>query len=140
MTPDRPASDSWAGMNPNSGHQRWSRWDFTIAATVAKQPAQDFVLDAARRFFRQMFHTTTGQVRVTVLGLSYLVSLRVEGVAVHDPSVRAAVQAQFAEHFVARGFGAGARLVRMDASLLAGSAEDGTPADHLIVLPTIPIT
>jgi hypothetical protein len=134
---DNPNAD-WSG-NPNSAHQRWSQWTFDL--TIRWDGARrDSILDNARRFFRQMFQTTAGRVRVERLGpVRWQIKLQVEGVDCHDPGVRQAVEKQFRRDFLARGFGRLADLTRMDVALLAGTREDGTPSDQLIVLPPLSI-
>jgi hypothetical protein len=66
------------------------------------------------------------------------IECRVEGVAVHDPQLRAAAERQIRDHFLARGFGqAAADQATVDAVLLAGDTQDGKPPQQVIVLPTI---
>lgn len=127
----------WTG-NPNSGHQRWSKWTFHFLLRSAEQPALDYVRDNARRFFAHLFRTTAGRVRVTQFGRRWTVELQVEGVDVHDPQVQTRVRQQFARDFVRNGFRKqNAWLLRMEAALIAGSREDGTPCDQLIVMPML---
>jgi hypothetical protein len=47
------------------------------------------------------------------------------------------VKRDFAERFMLKGFGLGARLVRFEARVLAGSKQDGTPREQLVVMPHI---
>lgn len=135
MTPMATAT-TWGAMNPNSGGQRWSQWTFSILAARRCPPASE-VLDAARRFFRLGFKTDAGQVKVDVSGRLYTVSIQIEGPPCHDPDYRRQVVAQMRARFVAQGFGVGARLLNMDVRLLAGTAEDGSPAAQLLVLPPL---
>lgn len=127
-------------MNPNSAHQRWSQWTFAIRATPRRLPGHDEVLDAARRFFRMLFRTTAGQVRIEIRGRIYTVQIQVEGPDAHDPQVREQVRTQFFSDFVHKGFGPGASLIEMEVRLLAGSAEDGRPRAQLLVLPPLSLT
>lgn len=131
------SGDSWTG-NPNSRNQRWSRWTFVLEIPLADAPTLEYVRDNARRFFRRLFCSSAGQVQVINIGTRWTINLRIEGPCVIDPGVRLEAKRQFIRHFVERGF-RHARLVRMDAALLAGSREDGSPPDQVIVLPLIPL-
>lgn len=126
----------WGPMDPNSTHQRWSKWMFVIRAH-RKRPSKADIIDNARRFFALTFRSTVGQVMVDVWRNTYTIYLVIEGPAAHDPSVQDAIERQFREHFICRGFGVGARLEKMEVGLLAGSREDGRPPDQLIVMPRI---
>lgn len=142
-------------MNPNSRHQIWSKWAFTIEAG-RQRPTQGDVLTNARRYFKALFHTSTGQVRVTILSekpslrrflqsirgqlaVIYLIELRIEGPPAHDPDCRETTRRLFVRDFVERGFGAGAVLTRMAVGILAGDHQTGEPPDQLIVLPPLPL-
>lgn len=103
---------------------------------LGRLPDAAAVRDSARRFFVTLFRTSTGQVRMTRAGRTWTIALRVEGVDAHDPEVQGVVRRQFTRDFVQRGLRP-ARLVEMTVGLLSGSREDGTPPDHLIVLPPI---
>ena len=129
---------TWGAMNPNSTHQRWSDWRFLVHADRVRRPSRREVLENARRFFSQLFGTTVGRLRVTVVGSDrYLIHVQIEGPAPYDPGLQRAVRDRVAEHFVARGFGPSARLVSMHVALLAGDAQDGTPPAQLLALPSI---
>jgi hypothetical protein len=125
---------AWTG-NPNSGHQRWSKWTFDVRIPGAP-PSLAYVRDNARRFFVQLFRSSAGQVRVTQFGRRWVLELRIEGVDAHDPELVAQVRRQVTRDFVAKGF-RNACLARMDVGILAGSREDGSPPDQLIVLPPL---
>lgn len=133
MADDR---DSWGAMNPNSRHQLWSRWKFVF--TAVRRPPVVEVRDNARRFFKQLFRTDVGQIRVSwAVGGTWTIELRLEGPPAHDPDCRASAQHQFVEHFMKRGFGPYSELVSMDVAILAGDEQDGKPSSQLIVLPPI---
>jgi hypothetical protein len=125
----------WTG-NPNSAHQTWSHWKFWVAADPARLPTMAQLQPAVQRFFRRMFGSA-GAARLTQVGTTYLVELRVEGPPAHDPACRDSVQRQFAQKVVAGGFGPRARLARMNVRFLAGDRQDGTPLDQVIVLPPL---
>lgn len=133
----------WGPVDPNSAHQRWSRWRFTIEADPVKRPTKAEVLDNFRRYAAALFCSTVGQAQVAIAagrqGVLYICVVELEGPAVHDATYRDYVQREFAGVFVARGFGPRARLRQMDATLLAGSAEDGQPARQLIVMPSLAV-
>jgi hypothetical protein len=124
----------WAG-NPNSGNQRWSKWRFTLRLPPLSRVTEPQMCDNARRFFAKLFRSQAGSVKVGHIGRRWWIELRMEGVAVHDPGVRAEARRLFARDFVRKGLGGD--LLDMEAGLLAGTREDGTPRDHLIVMPTL---
>lgn len=152
-----PPITPWAGMDPNSAHQRWSRWTVRIALGPGPRPTLAEVVENARRFVRAVFQTTAGRVRVveeaTVGGTTeppaaviaraarplvadvVVIQAEVEGVPVHDAGYVESVRRQFLDHFVARGFRGSTGTV--EAALLAGTREDGTPGDQLLVVPSI---
>lgn len=121
-------------MDPNSQHQRWSRWVFGIEANPTKCPDHLVVVDNARRYFRKAFKTV-GRVRCDRQGTYYCLIVEIEGPPAHDPGFVDALKRDFAERFLAAGFGASARLTRFEVALLAGDAEDGRPPDQMLVMP-----
>lgn len=123
-------------MDPNSQHQRWSRWIFGIEANPAKCPDHMAVVDNARRYFRKAFKTV-GRVRCDQQGTYYCLVVEIEGPPAHDPGYVESLKRDFTERFLAAGFGASARLTRFDVALLAGDAEDGTPPDQMLVMPHV---
>lgn len=131
----------WGPVDPNSTHQRWSRWRFSIVPDARRRPTRDEVLNNFRRYIARLFRSTTGRVQVAITRdghrTLYVCVCEIEGPPVHDADYRAYVEREVAGVFVAKGFGPGARLQQMDAVLLAGSAEDGKPARQLIVMPPI---
>lgn len=130
------AAKPWGGVDPNSTHQRWSRWTCVIQ-TGRRTPSVREVGENWRRFVPRLFRTTVGQVRTTTRQGYYAVTAIVEGPDVHDPAYQASVRRQVEANFVRSGFGSDARLVTMEAALLAGSDESGRPALQLIVLPAV---
>lgn len=133
-------ADSWGTMNPNSTHQLWSLWTFEF--TARKPVPEEEVSYNARKFFKQLFHTDAGQVRVSQIPTDafrttlWSIDLRIEGPPAHDPDCRESVQKQFTEHFMKRGFKL-AQFRSMEVSILAGDSQDGKPPDQLIVMPTL---
>lgn len=126
----------WGPNEPNSTHQRWSRWTFTITSPTRRPSGQE-VLDNFRRFVRVVFRSSIGEARVRMnRGDTYELSLHIEGPPVHDAAYRAAMARTWLARFVRPGFGPDATMT-MDATLLAGSYEDGRPSTHLIVAPPI---
>lgn len=134
----------WGGVDPNSAHQRWSRWVFVV--TLEGQSARvqlNPVRDAWQRYIPRLFKTTVGRGMATMHAGDVnrcVLTAEIEGPAVHDSMYRDYVRREFVNVFML-GFGPGARFDGMDASLLAGSAEDGSPAKQLVVLPSLtPVT
>jgi hypothetical protein len=120
-------------MNPNSTHQLWSQWTFTV--DTRRTPTLALVRENCARFGRKTFGSAS-QMRITQVGATWRIEVRTEGVPVHDPAFVATMHAQWARFLVA-GFGPDARIAA-DARLLAGSRQDGRPADQLIIVPPIP--
>lgn len=129
-------------MNPNSANQRWSQWvikvDLLPKANHRHPRFQDAIKHDAATLFRRLFGSA-GRVRVTAFqnrdSERWIVEVQVEGVDVHDPDYRARQCAAMRHHY-RRGFGSTA-TVSVEAGLLAGSSEDGTPPAQWVVLPTI---
>jgi hypothetical protein len=144
----------WGPVDPNSTHQRWSRWTWVVKCDPLKVPSRKDVEHNFGLYVRRLFHSTVGRARVLYvhdrrdsplgeagLPLSlfakhvFILQVEIEGPNVHDPDYVAHVKREFAGVFVAKGFGPSAQLLRQEAELLAGSAEDGRPAKQLLVLP-----
>src|SRR5687767_9700583 len=88
----------------------------------------------ATRFAKRGFHSATS-MRVTerlVQGRrAFVIEVLTEGHDVHDPAYRDYVKREWTV-FAEKGFGPGTTLT-MDAKLMAGSRQDGTPADQLAI-------
>lgn len=129
----------WGPNDPNSAHQLWSRWIFTIRASGNRLPTTADVRENLRTYVRARFRTTVGHVRLDrPLLLQYVIALEIEGPPAHDPEYRAYQQRVFAATFVAQGFGPDARLESMEVGILAGDHQDGRQPTQLIVLPSLP--
>lgn len=126
---------AWGAMNPNSGNQRWSQWTITATQTKRVIPYPLFK-DHVTRFARSTFGSV-GQMQVLEKTLEWVVEVRCEGVPAHDPGYVDHVRRLWTG-FLIKGLGLSTR-VTVEARLLAGSRQDGTPPDHLIVIPTIPL-
>jgi hypothetical protein len=106
-----------------------------------RNPSLEVVRINASRFFKQLFRSSVGQIRISksssIYNYKWVIELRIEGPPAHDPSCREQAIKQFTEHFLFRGFGTTAHLWGTEVSILAGDQQDGKPRDQLIVLPTI---
>jgi hypothetical protein len=132
-------------MNPNSGNQRWSKWIFTIVPgprhKVLARSFADVKANAAR-FAKRGFKSATS-MRVTYqlrdFGVRkinvYVIEVLTEGHDVHDPAYVDYVKREWTV-FAEKGFGPGTTL-ELEARLMAGSRQDGTPADQLIIAPSV---
>jgi hypothetical protein len=138
---------NWApDANPNSAHQRWSRWTFVVLLDARRIPTVDAVRLNFQRYCSRLFKSSAGRVNVAIVRDSRVRPIRtyavhkveIEGPPVHDPAYQAWVRREFEGVFMAQGFGPGATLMQMEAVLLAGSREDGQPATQLLVLPEGP--
>jgi hypothetical protein len=127
-------------MNPNSAHQMWSRWTFTV---VARRPRtiKDISANVAR-FGRKAFGSATAMRARPLVSdargaVAWEFDIRTEGHPVHDVAYVTWMTAQWRRFFL-EGFGVGT-TVTCETRLEAGSRQDGTPSDQLIILPSIAI-
>ena len=121
-------------MNPNSANQRWSKWVITIRPGGTKKPPFATVKANCARFGRSRFGSASN-MRVTAYPDRVLVEVLTEGSPVHDPQFVSHMRAMW-DGFAAQGWGRGT-TVELDARLMAGSRQDGTPSDQLIIAPPI---
>lgn len=123
-------------MNPNSRNQWWSLWTITVTPGVRKMRPFVEVKTNIARFMRKAFGSAS-QCRIQhdrKTG-AYTIQVRTEGHPAHDPTY-VAYYAQHCQRFFVAGFGVGTQ-VKTDAKLEAGSRQDGTPSEQLIILPSI---
>jgi hypothetical protein len=124
--------------NPNSKHQLWSRWTFGVQADPSKLPAMQECAENFRRWAKAGFQSSAGRGRVDQPDvLTYVFQVEIEGPPATDPEFREHVKRQFIAHFMFPGFGFSSSLVQFDVKILAGSRDDGTPADQLVVMPPL---
>lgn len=126
-------------MNVNSSHQMWSFWQYRVYPDGTKRPDFATVKQNAARFGRMLFGSAS-EMRVMQATDDYArsyweISVRTEGHPVHEPQWVEWVHAQW-RRFLLNGFG-GASEIQSHARLEAGDRQDGTPADQLIMLPTL---
>lgn len=121
-------------MNPNSANQRWSRW--TIVVSPAKSiPRNDATVHAnTARFLRKAFGAAS-EARITKQNGQWIIEVRSEGHPVHDPTFVGFMSSSLLQFFV-MGFGVGTKVATV-ARLEAGSAQDGTPPEQLVMLPSL---
>lgn len=132
----------WGAIDPNSQHQLWSHWTFTVYEGGRHAPYPEVCLNV-RRWLRQGFGSM-GELKAEerlqtarlpdgtpVPQTTYVIEVRVEGVPAHDPDYVASVRRQFLT-FIAKGWGPlGTGSVQV--KVLAGDRQDGTPRQQLIV-------
>lgn len=125
-------------IDPNSQHQMWSEWTFQIHEHGRHVPFL-LVQTNIARWLRMLFGSV-GRVRVVEVhsasGSHYVVTAQVEGRPAHDPALVANVRRQFAQNFVYKGWGPLA-VSAVDARVLAGDMQDGTPRRQLVVMPSL---
>lgn len=137
---------SWAGMNPNSDHQLWSYWRFTITPPSTRRATFEDVKLNAARWLRSIFGTGAA-ARVTREPVAessarswlydrYVIELFAEGAVAQDPVYVLIVERAFSR-FVESGWGPLARAT-VEARVVAGNADDGKPPCQLVVLPDLP--
>jgi len=125
-------------MNPNSEHQRWSKWVFLIHPGGVKRPSFCDVKANAARFARLRFGVTTAmevkeEYNPGTKKSEWRISVRSEGHPVHDPDFVKFMAEQW-QRFGELGFGPGTRTECLQAKLEAGTRQDGTPNDQLIIM------
>lgn len=123
-------------MDPNTQHQLWSAWTFTVREAGRQVPRADVELNAAR-WLRKGFGSV-GECRVVRTIEGWRIEARVEGVPAHDPGYVASVEREFRARFVAQGWGvlaSGDVKVR----ILAGDVQDGRPRSQLVMLPRLDV-
>lgn len=130
-------SDPW-GINPNSEHQRWSRWTAAWHSPV-NRPGQAELIENARRYIKMTLKPTMGRVRCEIAGALYRLVIEVEGPPAHDSIYVKAFWQDFQQRFILQGFGPSAHLEKTEVGLLAGDAENGAPPAQLLVLPPLPV-
>lgn len=124
--------------NPNSANQTWSRWTFKCFIPTKKSLTFEEILLNWRKFCPLLFKTHSGRLKLTKTNSHYKFVADIEGVSINDPLYRADVKMRMREHFIRKGLGNySANSMKMESSLLSGSAQDGTPPVQLIVLPEI---
>jgi hypothetical protein len=121
-------------MDPNSQHQRWSRWTFDIEEAGRHVPRADVELNAAR-WLRAGFGSA-GQARVLQTITGWQIEARIEGKPAHDPGYVASVRREFQQRFVEKGWGPLARGW-VTVKVLAGDKQDGRAAAQWVELPAL---
>lgn len=124
-------------MDPNSQHQIWSNWVFTVFIGSNRLMPLPLFRQEVRRWLRHTFRTSMGKLRVTQIGRWTLrIECHVEGIPAHDPGLVAFVREQFQRNFVAKGFGPLASST-VTVTVIAGDQQDGKPRAQLLVLPSV---
>lgn len=124
-------------MDPNSRHQIWSLWTFTVTPGRNMRRTFEEVKAQCARFGRKAFGSAS-QMKVERNGVGqWIVKVRTERHPVHDPRY-VEHQRMHWQRFFENGFGVGTQ-VTLQAKLEAGSRDDGTPADQLIIIPPLQI-
>lgn len=125
-------------MNPNSGNQMWSLWEYRVYPTALRRPDYPTVKANCARFGRLVFGSASQmRLRCATDGVGRLyweVAVLSEGHPVHDPQYVTWVHDQWRSFFHS---GFGACEVQVHARLEAGDRQDGTPPDQMIILPTL---
>ena len=128
----------WGATDPNSQHQLWSEWRFTVGGG-RRPPLADVEHNWdrwCRRFgsvcrmkIQRRHHLRTGLVYDVLLA-------QVEGRPAHDPGYVASVARAF-ERFCEAGYGPAAWW-RHRVRILAGDRQDGSPRAQLLAIPAQP--
>lgn len=128
-------------MNPNSANQRWSFWEYRVYPDGTKKPTFHTVKENCARFGRKVFGSATEmniQAAVDDHGRLYWeIKVRTEGHPVHEGPYTEYVHELWVVFFK-NGFGPSCE-VQSHARLEAGSRQDGTPSDQLIIMPRLQV-
>jgi hypothetical protein len=108
-----------------------------IVVTPARNVLRDDVTVHVNtaRFLRKAFGAASEARIAKQTGGEWVVEVRSEGHPVHDPTYVNFISTALLQFFIV-GFGIGT-TVAVTAKLEAGSAQDGTPAAQLVMLPSI---
>jgi hypothetical protein len=120
-------------MNPNSQHQVWSEWEFTIHE-FARFPSFQEVAYNFAKWARKGFGSA-GEVQIRRILSGWELKMRIEGLPVQDKSFISHVRKAFVEDFVRKGWGDLAAFGKVKARLLAGYTENNKPAHQWLELP-----
>lgn len=130
-------------MDPNSRHQQWSDWIFTIDVYGPRKPRPSEVKLNFGKLARSIFGSA-GRMLVMAEGVPkpsphvrWTIRIQVDTESVHDPLWRNTVRAKFAQA-AEQGFGKQI-AVSMHVDLLAGENADGRPPDQWIALPMLEV-
>jgi hypothetical protein len=141
-------------MDPNSQHQMWSLWTWTVIperrqpvkqysfsgpyGEMVKVPLTIEIIKTNVAKFANKCFGNTGQMNVSQYSDGKVeIKVRVEGHPVHDPAYVQHVRDSW-KRFLLNGFGQ-RTTIEFSAKLEAGNAQDGKPAEQLIILPALPI-
>lgn len=119
------------GLDPNSDHQMWSRWTFSIAERGRHVPRTDVEFNVANWLWKGFGSVGAAKVDATERG--WRIECHIEGPPAHDPEYVNSVRHEF-NRFVFSGWGLGA-MGTVEAKVLAGDQQDGVPRQQLIVMP-----
>lgn len=122
-------------MNPNSRNQTWSKWTWIVRpgrqVVLPFEPVKASLADFARKHFGQ-----AGQMRITEKLDHYVIELLTEGKPAHDPGFVAHTSAVF-KNFYTVQFGVGTHTRLTGPKLMAGSRQDGSPPEQMIIMPRL---
>lgn len=125
-------------MDPNSQHQCWSLWTFTIHPQHHRGLDFDLLKTNCARFGRKAFGGASqmwiGTERYDT-GLVCVVKVRTEGSPANDPQF-VEYMAGLWEKFFKSGFGQKSRVLH-EVAWEAGDRGDARPPDQLVILPFI---
>lgn len=133
-------------MDPNSRNQQWSEWEFTVQLlwTPFFRVTHADVDANVARFMRKGFGSSSRMKIVRQQGVvegvlrdRWIFTVQTEAANANDPGKR-----QYLLDNVTRFMenGLGRVRVTMEVRLLAGSPEDGRPAEQWLILPPSIIT
>ncbi len=121
-------------MNPNSQHQLWTMWEYSVIPDPPRHPSFAQVQANCVRFARLAFGSA-GQIRIVQQRRAWHVKVLAEGLPGHDPAFADWMHAQWLRFFQ-NGFGAACRVTH-SVKVMAGDAQNGLPPEQMLIVPTI---
>ena len=122
-------------MNPNSKNQLWSKWTWTVypgrKVALPFEPLKQVIAKFTRGHFG-----SASQMRITEKLDHYIIELLTEGKPAHDYVFVDQITARF-QSFFKHQFGPGTQTSLSGPRLMAGSRQDGSPPDQMIILPSL---
>lgn len=123
-------------FNPNSGNQVWSKWTFTVVPSLSQHLLRfKAVKENAARFGRKLFGSATEMRVQQLFNGTWQIDVRTEGSPAHDPVFTEYITSCWTS-FLIKSFGSGA-AIEITSKFEAGSKQDGSPAEQLILVPSI---
>jgi hypothetical protein len=124
-------------MEVNSANQTWSKWVWIVKPAVTFRPSRNEVVNKFATVGKKWFGSAT-EMRLRQKNKHYIIEYLTEGHPVNDPTYVEFTRKSWQELFE-KLFGIGT-VSKLTARIMAGSKQDGSPAEQMIILPTISVS